>query len=237
MFKGREGWFSSREFVGDKEELAQAGGHESCTASWTAISRVFQNVKTLTEFQRAISWATHLYQSDIPKGHEQEPVLPSDMPLMAARALEKDPDEVLIVYEDLGSTGIKTFLRCPNCGRAYPVAFKLDGTLDASFYTCLSCGTPLDWAEPVPSNETWLRALETYRTPPATYKVHSGTVLDQVAREHAGKPLKILKIVCFEAEECVFEAQFRDWKTALVRASELELVNANTSAPQQGQAS
>ncbi len=221
IFKGREGWFSTREFVGDRRELEAIHSQDTCEATWKSISRAFQGVKTLQEFQTTASWAEHLYHSAVESPQEDPPSLPDDMPLLAARGLEKDPDEILVVYQDLGATGIRSFCRCPSCGRAYPITYDVDGKVSFSTALCLSCGTPVDWSEPMPSEEAWQTALKMYKEPPATYKIKDDMVHNQIAREHAGHPVKLLKIIGFESNKMTFEAQFRDRKTALVYPSEL----------------
>lgn len=221
IFKGREGWFSTKEFVGDKRELEAIHSQDTCEATWKSIARAFQGVKTLEDFQTTASWAEHLYHSGVECPQEDPPSLPGDMPLLAARGLEKDPDEILVVYQDLGATGIRSFCRCPSCGRAYPLTYDVNGKCSFATAVCLSCGTPVDWSEPMPSEGTWQGALKMYKEPPATYKIKDYSARDQVAREHVGCPVKLLKIVGFERDEIIFEVQFRDWKTALVRSSEL----------------
>ena len=89
IFKGREGWFSTREFVGDRQELEAIHSQDTCEATWKSISRAFQGVKTLQEFQTTASWAEHLYHSAVESPQEDPPSLPDDMPLLAARGLEK----------------------------------------------------------------------------------------------------------------------------------------------------
>ena len=91
IFKGREGWFSTREFVGDRQELEAIHSQDTCEATWKSISRAFQGVKTLQEFQTTASWAEHLYHSAVESPQEDPPSLPDDMPLLAARGLEKRP--------------------------------------------------------------------------------------------------------------------------------------------------
>ena len=228
IFKGRAGWFSTGEFYGDKEELESIQSKDTCDVNWDRIAKLFQKVKTLDDFQKVACWATRQYHSSVTPA-KQEEILKA-MPLLAHQILNEHPDEMLIVYEDLGQTGIKTFCRCPNCGRAYPVTYKLDGTIDASVYQCLTCGVLLDWAEPMPSVDLWAEALEMYKAPPATYKVVTGQVSNSVAREHMGAPVKILKIVEYQHDQMIFEVQFRDRKTALVKSSELELAESQTQA-------
>ena len=221
IFKGRDGWFSTREYVGDRRELEAIHSQDTCEVTWKSIARAFQGVKTLEDFQTTASWAESLYHSGVECPQEDPPSLPNDMPLLAARGLEKDPDEILVIYQDLGATGIRSFCRCPSCGRAYPLTYDTNGKCSFTTAVCLSCGTPVDWSEPMPSEEAWQTALKMYNEPPATYEIKDDTAHDQIAREHAGHPVKILKIIGFERDEMTFEVQFRDWKTALVHPSEL----------------
>jgi len=221
IFKGREGWFSTREFIGDKTELESVHSQDTCEANWKSIARVLQNAKTIKDFQQAAQWVQHLYHSSTPTQTQNAPEVPKGTLLQASRALEKNPDEMLIVYEDLGATGIKSFCRCPNCGRAYPLTYKPDGTVPIPTIACLSCGIALDWAEPMPSTALWGAAIKMYHEAPATYKIGDGEIHDIIAREHQGCPVKILKIVGFDNGKMIFEVQFRDWKTALVWDTEL----------------
>lgn len=221
FFKGREGWYSTGEFVGDKTELETAKSQDTCEANWKTISRVFQNAKTVADFQKAAAWANHLYHSNVPTPNEDAPTPPAGASIMVSRALEKNPDEILMVYEDLGATGIHSFCRCPNCGRAYPLVYKPDGGVSFPTLACLTCGIALDWAEPMPSTAQWEHVIQMYKEVPATYKIADGQIHDQIAREHQGQPVKILKIVGYEDKKVVFQVQFRDWKTAMVWDTEL----------------
>ena len=202
IFKGRDGWFSTREYVGDRRELEAIHSQDTCEVTWKSIARAFQGVKTLEDFQTTASWAESLYHSGV-------------------ECPQEDPHEILVIYQDLGATGIRSFCRCPNCGRAYPLTYDTNGKCSFTTAVCLSCGTPVDWSEPMPSEEAWQTALKMYNEPPATYEIKDDTAHDQIAREHAGHPVKILKIIGFERDEMTFEVQFRDWKTALVHPSEL----------------
>ena len=37
IFNGREGWFSTREFVGDRQELEAIHSQDTCEATWKSI--------------------------------------------------------------------------------------------------------------------------------------------------------------------------------------------------------
>lgn len=149
------------------------------------------------------------------------------MPIRAATALETHPDKIVVVYEDLGTTGIKSTFRCPNCGMFYPVEFRPDGTISYRQTTpCITCGSKLTLSEPIPKETQWSTAIDMLHNPPATYKVVDDVEFDPVAKEHLGQPVKILKIIGFEASYIIFEVQFRDWKTAHVLSSDLEICKA-----------
>lgn len=228
IFKGRAGWFTTREFIGDKVELEQAKAMDTCDASWKAIAKVFTKAKTLEDFQKTNSWAQTQYHSAIKRPQEKAVCLPSDMPLLMRQAIDMNPDERLIVYEDLGVTGIQSFCRCPNCGRAYALDFITDGSIKVATSLCHTCGTVVDFSEPVPSSVQWENAIKMYKAPPATYEIRSGDIHDQIARSHIGFPVKILKIIGWGNDKMTFEVQFRDWKTAIVWDSELVPCQART---------
>ena len=219
LFTSRAGWWQTDEFVGDKDELEAERAVETCDCGWRKIARRFFECRTLAEFQAAAEWAVRQYHSQLPA--------PLVRPkLYHGHTMATRPDEIMIVREDLGVTGINSFLRCPTCGQMYPVTFMNDGMLRMPSPTCLTCGSPMVWFEAVPSPDAWTTAVKMYRQPPATFIVttEKEKVRDPVAKLKYGQPVKLAKIVQYDpaTRELVFEAVFRDWRTALVRPSELQ---------------
>lgn len=226
IFSGRGGWWRTDEFNGDKAELELFRAGDSCECDWHTIARRFSAAKTLSQFQAVTQWAKRQYHSHLSQR--------SSVPQLF-RSLNSAPDEILIVHEDLGATGIESFVRCPNCGRAYPVKYKLNGTMESPAYACLSCGSLLNLIEPMPTLGQWEEALKIYRDPPATYCVlkDSNAIRDPIAKAHAGCPVKVRKIARYDAgcSEMIFEVLFRDWKTAFVKVSELERFSEEDEQP------
>lgn len=93
------------EFIGDRTELAQESATRSCDKTWTVIARRFTQAKTKDEFSEVSAWAQGLYHDT---DSEQAP-----KKIREFKRPDEMPDEVLVVHEDLGVSGIHALGVCP----------------------------------------------------------------------------------------------------------------------------
>lgn len=247
IFKGQTSWFMTPEFIGDKDELAQSSGTQSCDESWGMIARRFIHAKTKDEFSKASAWAQRQYHDSAKSSQSQEPGL--------YRLPDTTLDEILVVHEDLGTTGIQAMAQCSACGRTHFLIYRPDKTTNAA-ERCLTCASQLITRGAMPSPEAWGAALDMYREPAATYRIAvpgdfpeiertlkevaakrqdenlasdegfdaaakkwlTDMMKDSNAAAHMNAPVKILKIVGYSGDEFIYEVLFRDWSTAVLRS-------------------
>ncbi len=162
LFKGQTGWFMTPEFIGDKEELLKGPAGKSCDENWAMIARKFTQAKTKEEFSKMSAWAQRLYHDGAAPAQSQDIQLYS-LP-------ETLPDEVLVVYEDLGATGIQILANCSVCGRTHFLVYRPDKSTDASLQ-CLSCASKLVVRGTLPGPDAWSDALDMYRKPAPSYRL------------------------------------------------------------------
>lgn len=94
LFKGQTNWLMTPEFVGDKAELSNESATRSCDKSWLAIAQRFIQVKTKEDFNDTTIWAQGLYHDTA-----------GEQKLKKVRVFKRPnemPDEILVIYEDLG---------------------------------------------------------------------------------------------------------------------------------------
>jgi len=163
LFKGQTNWFVTPEFIGDKEELAQESATRSCDKRWPVIARRFIQVKTKDEFIATSSWAQKLYHNTAGDQPAQK--------IKVFKHLDEMPDEVLVVYEDLGVSGFHAIGVCPNCGRAHIISFRPDETSPSPTLHCLTCAANLRVQGVLPSQEQWAEALEKYNKPAPFFRL------------------------------------------------------------------
>lgn len=163
IFKGQTGWFMTPEFFGDKNELAKESKTKSCDETWTMIARKFTQAKTKEEFSEVNAWAQGLYHDSETPAQPQE-ICTYTLP-------ETLPDEVLVVYEDLGVTGIQMIADCSVCGRTHFLVYNPDKTIEDDAVKCQSCASKLIVHGAIPSIDAWKDALEMYRKPAPSYRM------------------------------------------------------------------
>lgn len=163
LFKGHTNWLMTPEFIGDRAELAQESATRSCDKNWTAIARRFTQAKTKDEFSEVSTWAQGLYHDT---AGEQAP-----KKIRVYKRPDEMPDEVLVVHEDLGVSGLHTLGVCPTCGRTHFVTFRPDKTTLSTGMRCLTCAAKLQLQGQLPSQEEWAAALDKYNAPTPSYRV------------------------------------------------------------------
>lgn len=163
LFKGQTNWLMTPEFIGDKNELAQESATRSCDKNWTTIAPRFIQARTKDEFSDVSIWAQGLYHD---LSNEQKP-----KEIRAYKRPDEMPDEILVVYEDLGATGIQTIGVCPTCGRVHFITLLPNRTLLSSGTKCLTCASDLRIQGQLPSIEEWAEALDKYSKPAPSYRV------------------------------------------------------------------
>lgn len=162
LFKGQTSWVQTPEFVGDKDELMKESTSLSCDENWTKIARTFIQSRTKDEFSKASVWAQGLYHDTMAEN------------CLAKIRLFKRPDdtldETLVVYEDLGVTGIQAVGSCPVCGRTHLVWYRPDKIISSTMQ-CLTCGARLKFLDPLPTKEEWFEAIDMYKKPTPSYRL------------------------------------------------------------------
>lgn len=163
LFKGQTNWMMTPEFIGDKDELAKESATRSCDKNWAIIARRFIQAKTAEEFGKASTWAQGLYH-DTAGDKTPKKLRPFKNP-------DDLPDEALVVYEDLGVSGIQAVGMCPACGRTHFITYRPDKTVSSSGRKCLTCATKLRFLDPLPGDVVWAEAIDMYNKPAPSYRI------------------------------------------------------------------
>lgn len=152
------------EFIGDKDELAKESATRSCDKSWAIIARKFIQAKTEKEFGEASAWAQKLYH-DTATGNE------ASKKLQTFHGPDDLPDEVLVVYEDLGVSGIQTVGVCPSCGRTHFITYRPDKSISFPSQKCLTCASRLRFLDALPGEPAWADAIDMYNMPAPSHRI------------------------------------------------------------------
>lgn len=163
LFKGQTSWLMTPEFIGDKAELAQESATRSCDKNWTVIARHFLQVKTKDEFIEATNWAQALYHDT---AGDQAP-----KKVRVFKRPDEAPDEILVIYEDLGVSGINAIGVCPTCGRTHLMLLRPDKTSFSTGNKCLTCAAELRTQGHLPSQKAWEEALDKYNKPAPSFRM------------------------------------------------------------------
>lgn len=186
IFKGQTSWVQTPEFTGDKDELAKESPTLSCDKNWPMIARRFVQAKTREEFSEASIWAQGLYHDT---ASENRPVK-----IRLFKRPDDTLDETLVVYEDLGVTGIQTVGVCPVCGRTHLIWYRPDKSVSSAIQ-CLTCGAKLRVLDPLPTQEEWAEAIDMYKKPAPSYRLAVPSDFPHIAqklKEYAEKKQEAL---------------------------------------------
>lgn len=175
IFKGQTGWLQTPEFNGDKDELAQASATLSCDKNWRMIARRFIQAKTKEEFAEASAWAQSLYHNSACETKPAE--------IREFKRPDETVDETLVVYEDLGVSGIHAIGVCPTCGRSHVIWYRPDKTVSSPGMKCLTCAARLRVYEPLPSQEEWTKAIDMYQMPAPSFRLATPDDFPHIAQK------------------------------------------------------
>ena len=186
LFKGQTSWMQTPEFVGDKDELMKESTTLSCDKNWPQIARIFIQSKTKDEFSAASLQVQGLYHDTMAKNRLEK--------LRLFKQPDDTLDETLVVYEDLGVTGIQAVGTCPVCGRTHLIWYRPDKTISSTMQ-CLTCGARLRVLDPLPTKEEWAEAIDMYKKPTPSYRLATPDDfphITQKLKEYAEKKQEVL---------------------------------------------
>lgn len=175
IFQGQTNWLMAPVFIGDKTELAQESATRSCDKNWGVIARHFLQVKTKDEFVEASAWAHGQYH-DTAGGQTAKKVKIFKRP-------DEMPDEVLVVHEDLGVSGIHAIGVCPTCGRTHFMHYRPDKTAFSTGNRCLTCAAILHIQGQLPSQKAWEEALDKYNKPAPSFRMAVPADFPQISQQ------------------------------------------------------
>lgn len=212
LFKGQTNWLLTPEFIGDKEELERGSATRSCDKNWAAIARRFARAKTKDDFASVSAWAQELYH-DVAGNQAPQKIKVFKRP-------DEMPDEVLVVYEDLGASGIHAVGVCPICGRTHFITFRTEKVAPAPGKRCLTCAADLRFQGQLPSREEWVEALDKYNKPTPSYRVatpddfpHITQKLREYAASKKDEPMPAPEAIAAGAKQWLSE-EMRDQNAA-----------------------
>lgn len=205
IFQGKDGWFVTPEFNGDKSEFEHFCLGDTCDENWTTIAARFSRAKTLQEFREANMWAQGLYHSRFGQSNPE--------PVVQLAFGSTTPDETMVVYEDLGVTGFSTEYFCHNCNCTHTFTYKPDGRLSAPSFRCY-CGALIAPNPYQPSAAAWEEAVQVYRSAAWTYQL----------KHEASTCVDVCKIPAFDEHGFRFEVTLFNGDARTVSRNELERV-------------
>lgn len=207
LFKGQTNWLMSPVFYGDKTELAQSSATRSCDKNWTTISRKFMLAKTKDEFAAVSKWAQELYH---------DTAAPTEVkPVTIYKSTDDVPDELLVVYEDLATTGIHVIGECSVCGRTHVLVCRPDKTINTAGGKCLTCGGKLFVRGTLPGLDAWGAILDKYQLPAPSFRIAVPDDFPHI-KETLRKPEVVKKDKSLETEEGV-NAAAKEWLSEIMK--------------------